>query len=202
MPNFKITRQSEAPTERLVGWLRHFADQEADKHGVPEVTQDKEAHHLDNILNVLNRNKKQSVEEKVAKYRELVGLDLVNTIDNIEKEGEGKFASIALSIHAKQASNKYSMDDIKEYIKDIIANSNGTISAPALSEQLHKLLGLDQDWLNTNQKEIMSCIDKEREAFRPKEYEVISVHELSRTDEPNKNEKEPPLFAPPNKTGM
>ena len=83
-----IKKSKEYHSEKLVGWLSNFADRFGGKvirDNNIDPQELKNAGYMDNILDIVNRNKKVSVEEKVLRYRELVGLDMV---ENLEKEGE------------------------------------------------------------------------------------------------------------------
>lgn len=79
-----MKRDDDRHSEKLVGWLANFADKLGDKNSNISPQEHKNAGHIENILDIVNRNKKTSVDAKVEEYRRLVGLDF---IDSIEKEG-------------------------------------------------------------------------------------------------------------------
>jgi hypothetical protein len=192
-------------TENTVDWLKDFANTEGEKlaqqNGInPDEL--KTANRMDNILDIVNRKKKISVEEKVRSYRELVGLDMM---DKIEKEGgqEAKTASrISLSIRDKIAQDlNQTMNDTKQYVNEVVKNRNGAIATPAILEQLEHYMKLDKDWLRTNYEAIEKVIDDARTAFKPTDYSDHSVHDLARTDDQNKGEdKDQAPFATPAKS--
>lgn len=206
-----IKKSKEQHSEKLVGWLSNFADKFGEK-----VIKDnninpqelKNAGYMDNILDIINRNKKISVEEKVAKYRELVGLDLV---ENLEKEGEqntNKQASektasrIMLSIRdktAQQAVADQNLNDrIKQYIEQVVRNRDGAIATPAIVEQLHNYLKVDAEWLRIHFDEIKQIVDSAKQQVSSnRQQPELPINDLARTDEPSKGEKEAPPFLPP-----
>lgn len=206
-----IKKSKEQHSEKLVGWLSNFADKFGEK-----VIKDnninpqelKNAGYMDNILDIINRNKKISVEEKVAKYRELVGLDLV---ENLEKEGEqntNKQASektasrIMLSIRdktAQQAVADQNLNDrIKQYIEQVVRNRDGAIATPAIVEQLHNYLKVDAEWLRIHFDEIKQMVDSAKQQVSSnRQQPELPINDLARTDEPSKGEKEAPPFLPP-----
>jgi altronate dehydratase len=200
----KYNSRHEYVSERMVDWLADFADKEGGNliknHSI---TQEdiKEAGHIENILQIVHRQKKQSVEDKVMHYRQLVGLDQLNAI---EKEGEqdGKKEVVAsrlpLSIRdkiAQQDANKI-IEQMKEYIGQIIKNRNGAIATPAIFDQLGTYFQVDKDWLREHYDMLQQIIDKVKKDFQPTTYNAIPVDQLAKTDPINK-EKEPPLFAQP-----
>lgn len=200
----KYNSRHEYMTENMVDWLKDFADKQAEK-----VAQDnninpqdlKNAGYMDNILDIVNRKKKVSVEEKVAKYRELVGLDM---IDNIEKEGgrEVTASRIVLSCRDKVGSEDTQlMDKVKQYITDIIRNRNGSIATPAIIDQIEHYMKVDKEWLRAREEEILDYVKKAREQFQPQDHNEIQIDQLTRTDDPSKNEKEAPPFLPPASAG-
>lgn len=200
-----IKRSKEQHHEKLVGWLANFAEQLGDK-----IAQDnnidpqelKNAGYMDNILDIVNRKKQISVEEKVAKYRELVGLDLVN---NIEKEGGKKkevtASRISLSIRDKVAQSAAGqqglLDKVKQFVDQVIRNRNGSIATPAILEQLENYIKVDKEWLREHLEQIEGMIAHARKEFRPETYNELPINDLARTDEPSRGEKEAPPFLPP-----
>ncbi len=197
----------EKVTEKLVGWLANFADREVDKLAQQNninINEFKNANYMENILDIVNRKKKTSVDEKVAKYREMVGLDLVDTL---EKEG-GKAvvaSRISLSIRDKIAQDmgdgqKQLLDKVKQYIAQVVQNRNGAIVTPAIIDQLADYLKVDEEWLRNHYEEIKQMVEGAKEEFKPQTYNEVSVNDLARTDESSKD-KEPPPFLPPSSSG-
>lgn len=281
----KYNNRYEYITERQVDWIADFAQKEGEKlvksnNILPEEL--KNAGYYENILDIVERKKKISVQSKVEQYRIMVGLDL---IDNIEKEGAGiidkaaskkdlevgqiwsgfqngdlgeeevfaiivecepqqivarffvgdkgyggvvasrksfnkqfpyfkgkvadpknstpveffskKASRISLSIRDKIAQvAPDQIENIKQYVSQIIKNRNGAIPIPAILEQLENYMKIDSDWLREHYEEIEKIIVDAKTQFEPQKYNNIQMNELARTDEP-KAEKEPPLFAPP-----
>lgn len=202
----------EKVSEKLVGWLASFADQMGNKivkdnNLTPEEL--KNANHLENILDIVKRNKKISVDDKVAQYRQLVGLDLM---DSLEKEGNGnmpnkeahtkKLSRMPLSIRDKIAQNismdqQQIMDKVRQYVEQVIKNRNGAIATPAILEQLEDYIKVDKDWLREHYSEIESIVENARKAFFPQSYHNAPINDFARTDDPQKSDKEAPLFLPP-----
>lgn len=199
----------EKVTENLVGWLKNFADREGEKlikENNLTAAEIKNADYLENILDIVNRKKKTSVEEKVAKYREMVGLDLVNTL---EKEGGKAITAstrIPLSIRDKIAQSvsddqKQLLDKVKQYIAQVVQNRNGAIVTPAIIDQLADYLKVDEEWLRNHYEEIKQMVESAKQEFQPQTYNEVSVNDLARTDESAKD-KEPLLFQPPTHSGV
>jgi hypothetical protein len=190
----------EYMTESMVDWLKDFADKQAEKVAKDNKIDPRElknAGYMDNILDIVNRKKKISVEEKVAKYRELVGLDM---IDSIEKEGghEVIASRVILSCREKVATgDEQLIEKVRQYITDIIRNRNGSIATPAIIDQLEHYMKLDKEWLRKRENEILDYVKKAREQFQPQNYNEVQVDQLTRTDDPSKGEKEAPPFLPP-----
>jgi len=190
-------------SEKLVGWLANFADQVGNKLAKDnniDPQELKNAGYIDNILDIVNRQKKISVEEKVAKYRELVGLDF---IDSIEKEGgkEVTASRIVLSIRDKVAqgagNDQQLLDKIKQFVEQVIKNRNGSIATPAILDQLENYIKVDKEWLREHLEQIEEMVANERKQFHPETYSDLPVKDLARTDDPSKGEKEQPPFLPP-----
>lgn len=200
----KYNTRYEYLTEKLADWLNDFANQQVKKltsENNIEPQELKNAGYMDNILDIVNRNKKISVEEKVSKYRELVGLDLV---ENLEKEGgkEVIASRIVLSIRDKIAQNvnndKQTMEQIRQYVDQIIKNRDGSIAMPAILEQLNNYLKIDKDWLRDHLEEIKKMIDNAKKRVEShRQQSEPSINDLARTDDPSRGEKEPPPFLPP-----
>jgi hypothetical protein len=201
----KYNTRYEYTTERLVNWLSDFADKQGQKILQDESLYPKSANYTDNILNIINRKKNQTIEEKVAHYRELVGLD---QLEKIEKEGEQEQHKTAsrflLSMRDKIAQentvmdSKQLMEKIKEYVVSIVKNRNGVIAMPAIIEQLEHYMKVDREWMIEHYEEIESIITQAKKDFSPQEYDTLSVDMLTKSD--NRVEKEPPLFVPPTKS--
>jgi hypothetical protein len=195
-----IKRTKIGHSEKLVGWLANFADQVGDKIAKDnniDPQELKNAGYMDNILDIVNRKKKISVEEKVSKYRELVGLDL---IDSIEKEGgkEVTASRISISIRDKIATSEQQItDNIKQFIEQVIKNRNGSIATPAILDQLENYIKIDKEWLRAHLEQIENIIAKSREQFHPEAYDEPPINDLARTDDPVRGEKEAPPFLPP-----
>lgn len=196
-----IKKSKEQHSEKLVGWLANFADTLGDKIAKDnniDPQELKNAGYMDNILDIVNRKKKVSVEEKVAKYRELVGLDLV---DNLEKEGgkEVTASRICLSFRDKvaQTAENQLMERVKQFVEQVIKNRNGSIATPAILEQLENYIKVDKEWLRGHLEQIEKIIAQAREGLQPEIYNELPVNDLARTDEPAKGEKEAPPFLPP-----
>lgn len=198
----KYNSRHEYMTENMVDWLKDFADKQAEKIAKDSNIDPKDlknAGYMDNILDIVNRKKKVSVEEKVAKYRELVGLDLIDNT-NIEKEGgrEVTASRIVLSFREKAANEEQqTMDNIKQYVDQIIKNRNGSIATPAILDQLEQYMKVDKEWLREREEAILDIINKAREGFQPQHYNDVQVDQLTRTDDPSRGEKEAPPFLPP-----
>lgn len=199
----KYNSRYEYVRENMTDWLKDFADKEgeklATKHNItPEEV--KNANYADTILDIVNRKKKMSVEEKVAKYREAVGLDIVND-DVLSKEGNKEVVAsrVVLSMRDKTAQNdKAAMENIKQYVDEVMKNRNGVIATPALFEQFENYMRLDKEWLRANYDAINEMIKGAREEFRPQTYNEIEVNDLARTDDPSKGENtDPTPFLPP-----
>jgi len=199
---FKYKNRHEYMTENTVDWLKDFADKQGEKIAKDnniDPQELKNAGYIDNILDIVNRKKKTSVEEKVAKYRELVGLDMV---DNIEKEGgkEVMASRISLSIRDKVAqsvgNDQQLMEKINQFIDQIITNRNGFIATPAILDQLESYK-VDKEWLREHLEQIESMVANARKKFQPEMYNELPISDLARTDEPSKGEKEAPPFLPP-----
>ena len=194
-------RDGDKHSEKLVGWLANFADDLGDKLAKDnniDPQELKNAGYMDNILDIVNRKKKVSVEEKVAKYREMVGLDLVD--NNISKEGgrEVTASRVVLSFREKCANQDQKlMEQIKDYVEHIIKNRNGSIATPAILDQLEHYMKVDKEWLREREDTILDCVEKARAKFQPEHYNDIQVDQLTRTDDPSKDEKEAPPFLPP-----
>jgi hypothetical protein len=193
----------EYMTEKKADWLSDFADDEAKKlaqQNNMSVDELKTAGRMDNILDIVERRKKQSVADKVQSYRELVGLDLIT---NLEKEGGKEISAsrMPLSLRDKFAQNtdqKQLMDNIKQYVDEVIKNRNGIVATPALLEQLEHYMRLDKEWLRTNYEAIEKIIEDARNQFNPQTYNELPISDLARTDDPSKGEnREQPLFLPP-----
>lgn len=194
--------------ENTVGWLKDFADKEGEKlatqNGI-DPNELKRANYMDNILDIVNRKKQTSVEEKVAKYRELVGLDLIT--NNIEKEGgkEVVASRVRLSLRDKVGQamdHNQVMGDIKQYVDEVIKNRNGIVATPALLDQLEHYMKLDKEWLRANYEVIEKLIEDARKAFHPQTYNELPINDLARTDDPSKGEnQEPAPFLPPASSG-
>lgn len=187
-------------SENMVDWLKDFADKQGEKIATDNNINPQElknAHYMDNILDIVNRKKKTSVEEKVAKYREMVGLDIV---ENISKEGgrEVTASRVVLSFREKIANEEQQlMDRVNQYVGQIIKNRNGSIATPAILDQLEHYLKVDKEWLRERQDAILDAIKKAREEFQPQHYNNdVQVDQLTRTDDP-KGDKEAPPFLPP-----
>jgi hypothetical protein len=203
----KLSKYYEKYQERLANWLSNFADQYARRNNITEVKTEepKKASYMENILDVMNKNKKTAIETRIEDLRQRVGLDM---LDSIEKSGENdennkeatkKAAYMPLSIRDKIAQSD-PMQDVKQFVNQIIANRNGAMSTPAIFEQLEKFLKLDKEWLRENYDEIKGVIDEAHKSFVPKTYNNIAIDELARTDDPGKDQKEPPpLQYAPNK---
>lgn len=197
----KYKNRYEYITENKVDWLKDFADKQAEKLAKDnnlEPQDLKNANYMDNILDIVNRKKKVSVEEKVAKYREMVGLDFVE--NNIEKEGgrEVTASRVVLSFREKTANeDQKTMDQIRQYVAQVIKNRNGAIATPAILDQIEHFMKVDKEWLREREDELTSMIEKAREEFQPKNYNDVQVEQLTRTDDPSKGEKEAPPFLPP-----
>lgn len=200
-----IKRSDEKASENLVGWLKNFADELGDKIAKDnniEPQDLKNAGYMDNILDIVNRKKKVSVEEKVAKYRELVGMDIV---ENIAKEGGNEIkqvtaSRISLSIRDKVAQNAggdQKLDSVKQFIEQVIRNRNGSIATPAILDQLENYIKVDKEWLRDHLEQIEGMVAGAREQFHPETYNELPINDLARTDEPSKGEKEAPPFLPP-----
>jgi hypothetical protein len=194
---------NDKQAEKLVGWLANFAEQLGDKIAKDnniDPQELKNAGYMDNILDIVNRKKKVSVEEKVAKYRELVGLDFV---DNIEKEGgkEVTASRITLSIRDKVAQGvggeQQLLDRVKQFIEQVIRNRNGSIATPAILDQLENYIKVDKEWLREHLEEIEAMVARTRKQFHPETYNELPVNDLARTDDPSRGEKEAPPFLPP-----
>src|SRR5690242_16722559 len=86
--------------ENMVGWLANFADRFGYQNNItPDELAKDAGNRLDNILTIMERNKASSVEAKVQKYRELVGMDAIEAIQKESKQEAQKTASrISLSI--------------------------------------------------------------------------------------------------------
>jgi len=199
----KYNTRYEYITEKPVDWIAQFADSEAkkiaDKHNI-SIDEIKNAGRLENILDIVERKKKLTVESKVIQYRQMVGLDLVN---NIEKEAlkEVKASRIALSSRDNVGQNDTKLfDNIKQYVSHIINNRNGAIPTPAILEQIENYMNVDKDWLRNNYTELEKIINATKENFKPETYHEFQASDLARTDNPSKGEKEPPLFMPPTTT--
>ena len=192
----------EKSSEKLVGWLANFADSVGEKIAKDnniDPQELKNAGYMDNILDIVNRKKKVSVEEKVAKYRELVGLDMV---DNIEKEGgkEVTASRIVLSIRDKvaQDTDKQLMDRVNQYIEQVVKNRDGSIATPAILEQLINYIKVDEEWLRAHFEQIKQTIERAKQDVMSQRQNVeLPVNDLARTDDPSKGEKEAPPFLPP-----
>lgn len=197
----KYNNRYEYITENKADWLKDFADKQAEKLAKDNNLEPKDlknAHYMDNILDIVNRKKKVSVDEKVAKYREMVGLDFVE--NSIEKEGgrEVTASRVVLSFREKCANeDQATMDNIKQYVAQVIKNRNGAIATPAILDQIEHFMKVDKEWLRDRENELTNMIEKEREEFQPKNYNDVQVEQLTRTDDPSKGEKEAPPFLPP-----
>lgn len=199
----KYNTRREYMTENTVDWLKDFADKQGEKVAKDNNINPQEfknAGYMENILDIVNRNKHISVEEKVARYRELAGLDLV---ENLEKEGGKEIVAshITLSIRDKIAKNpdedNQLKDQIKQYIDQVIKNRNGSIAVPAILDQLNNYLKIDTEWLRAHLEEISQMVDQARRQVISCERPELLINDLARTDEPNKGEKEAPPFLPP-----
>lgn len=188
--------------ENTVGWLKDFADKEGEKiakqNGI-DPNELKKANYMDNILDIVNRKKKTSVDEKVAKYRELVGLDLVM---NIEKEGGKEIVASCMKLssrhkNAQQMDHRQTMDDIKQYVDQVIKNRNGIVATPALLDQLEHYMGLDKDWLRANYEVVEKIIEDSRKKFQPQDYNELSINDLARTDDRSQDEESAPFLQGP-----
>ncbi len=173
----------------LVGWLSNFADREAAKYA-----NDTSSNKIESILDIVGRNKKTSVEEKVAQYRELAGLDMV---DKIEKEGGREITAsyIKLSQFDAPMNSNEDMDRIKQYVESIVKNRNGHIATPAIFEQLGDFLGLGKDWLHENYEQVERVIESVKNAFQPEQYAGLSPMDLARNEvlqEDDENESTAP----------
>lgn len=210
-----MKRDNYKYSEKLVGWLGSFADQQAErlaKSNNIDINELKNAGRIENILDIVNRKKQTSVEEKVAKYRELAGLDLIDTIEKSgNDDAENKEAAtkvsrrISLSIRDKTAQSieqddKKKLNDIKQFIGQLVHNRNGTIATPAIIEQLEHFMKLNKEWLREHYEELTKVIDKIKDNFKPQLDDELSINDLVRTDEPSRGEKEPPPFLPPAST--
>lgn len=198
----KYQNRYDYMSEKTVDWLKDFANKQGEKLlKDTNVNPDelKNAGRIENILDIVNRQKKVSVDEKVQKYRQLVGLDL---IDSIEKEGGKEIiaSKIPLSIRDKFANDELDHNDIiqkiKQYVSQVITNRNGSIATPAIIEQIEKYIRVDKDWLRKHYDEIEQIIDNAKKGFTPKVYNELKVNDLARTDDPSKGDKEQPLFLP------
>lgn len=202
----KYNSRHQYMTENMVDWLKDFADKQAEKIASEnEITpQDmKNANYMENILDIVNRKKKMSVESKVQHYRELVGLDM---IDNLEKEGGREVTAsatrIVLSFREKTADkDEQMMEKIRQYVFDVVRNRNGAIATPAILDQIEHYMQLDKEWLRERQDVILGDIEKAKAEFQPHNYNDIQAEQLARTDEPSRGEKEQPLFLPPATSG-
>jgi hypothetical protein len=198
--------------ENTVDWLKDFADKQGEKIAKDnniDPAELKNAGYMDNILDIVNRKKQVSVEEKVAKYRELVGMDAV---ENMAKEGGNEpkqvtASRISLSIRDKVAQeeadparDKKLMDNIKQYVDQIVVNRNGSIATPAILDQLESYMKVDKEWLREHLEQIEDMVAGAREKVLPETHE-LPINELARTDEPSKGEKEAPPFLPPATSG-
>ncbi len=203
----KYDTRYEYMKEKTIGWLVDFADKEGEKlaaqNGI-DPSELKKANYMDNILDIVNRKKKQSVSEKVQHYRELVGLDMVM---NMEKEGvkEVVASRMPLSLRDKTAQNvdlKQTMGNIKQYVNEVMKNRNGAIATPALLEQIENYMNLDKGWLRANYEIIENAIEEARKSFHPQTYNDLPINDLARTDDPSKGEnKEQSQFLPPASSG-
>lgn len=197
-----MSNKYEKSSEKLVGWLANFADQQAKKQASASLDE-KSAGYMDHILNIVNRNKTNSVEAKVDELRQRVGLDLIE--NNIEKSGgneEPKKATASrrpLSIRDKVATsaNDATLDKVKDYITQVIFNRNGAVATPAIYEQLVNYMNVDKDWMLANSDALEKIVNEAREKFTPKSYHDAPVNELARTDDPSRGDREPPPFLPP-----
>ena len=196
-------KHDKKPAENLVGWLSNFADKYGEKIAKDnniDPNELKTASHQDNILAIVERNKKTQVQAKVDKYRMLVGLDDVLN-NKIEKAGENETAKTTtasrrpLSIRDKVASSEE--DAIAQFIDQVVRNRNGNIATPAIIEQLQTYLKIGKEWLQENYDKVVSMVEKARKDNVFEEKKELPVSELA-TDQ-TKIEKEPALFSPPTK---
>lgn len=189
--------------ENMSSWLKDFADKEGEKVAKQNnINPDelKNAGYMENILDIVNRKKKITVDAKVQELRERVGLDL---LDNLEKEGtkEVRASRISLSIRDKVAQTDADpsklLENINQYVSQVIANRNGSIATPALLDQIEHYMNVDKNWLRANYEQIEKLIKDAREKFHPEVYNDLSINDLARTDDPSKGEKEQAPFLPP-----
>lgn len=214
----KYTTRYQYFTEKKVDWLNDFANKQGEKLAELGVDIDsiKNANHMDNILDIMNKQKKISVDQKVMEYRRLVGMDLLDAMekagtDSIDtKEIKAKSASLSkfsLSIRDKSAQHigdeNDILDRVKQYVTQVIKNRDGSITMPAILDQLHTYLKIDTDWLRTNVEEIKKLINHEKNQIAANKHESdVFINDLARTDDPSRGEKEQPLFMPPANTAI
>lgn len=188
--------------ENMVNWLKSFADDQAlklaEKNNI-DPQEFKNAGYNENILEIVERNKKTQVQAKVDKYRMLVGLDDVLN-NKIEKAGENETAKTTtasrrpLSIRDKVASNE---EAVAQFIDQVVRNRNGNIATPAIIEQLQTYLKISNEWLQENYDKIEAMVEDARKNNVLVDDKALPVNELA-TDQ-TRLEKEPALFTPPTK---
>lgn len=192
----------EYTQEKMVDWLEQFANDQGTKKGAPEPA--KEAGFMDKMKSILDRGKASTVESKVENYRKMVGLDMIGDLEkageqeNTNKEAEKTVTASRppLSIRdktAQQQEPKQLLNNIKEFVTQVIHNRNGAIATPAILEQLEHYLKLDKEWLRNNYEDIEKIIEQVRQEFHPKVYDDASIQELTRTDDPMKEKESPPI---------
>lgn len=117
-------------------------------------------------------------------------------------QAQSKQASRAsLSIRdktAQQQDDKQLMTNIKEFVTDVIQNRNGAVATPALFDQIEDYLKVNKEWLRNNFDDVNTIIEKARKQFHPKTYNDVSVHDLTRTDDPMKDKEPPPIVTQTN----
>jgi hypothetical protein len=213
MSNNKYYSRYEYITERTADWLTEFAKDQAKEIATKNNIDPKKADVLHNILDIVKNNKKTALEEKIEGYRQSVGLsqlaDIAKEGNNIPNNKEAmKATRILLSIRDKIAEEEIveqedpkelqaALDKINQFVVRVIENRNGSIATPAILEQLKDYVGIDNDWLRKHYSEVEKIIESAKNNFKPQEYNDLQVGDLARTDEPNKNDKEAPIWQPP-----
>lgn len=175
MANNKDDKYEYEGSQRLSGWLRNFADSEAPKYAKDDTT----ANRLENILDIVGRQKKVSVEERVKHYRELVGLDM---LDKIEKEGGREVVAKYIKLSQFDIVNNDNLARVKQYVEQLVKNRNGYIAGPAIFEQLKSFLRLSDDWLHENYEQVEKIINDTKQSFQPHTYGGPSTSDLARTE--------------------
>ena len=185
-----MSKYFEYIRERTSDWLTDFVKERATSELKTVEADKKSADYLSNILDVVSKNKFNSIEAKIEDLKRRVGVNMISIEKSADEQGVAeKTASVMpLSIRHKVAidensGDKLKLDAIKIYISETIENRNGHITTPALLDMVSNMFSLNHEWLEDHLDEIKNMITKAFKEFSPKHYKSnISPSALAKSD--------------------